>query len=553
MEQETIKREAMEFDVVVVGAGPAGLSTAIRLKQLAQKHVIDMEVAVVEKAAEIGGHIVSGALFEPTALHELFPDWHVRKAPLQTKVTDDRVYHLISAQKKLKLPNFLVPQSLHNQGNYVISLANLCRWLGEQAESLDVQLLPGFAAAEIIYEQQQIKGVITRDQGLDQQGKPKTNFNPGYQLLGKYVIFAEGCRGHLGKQLIQQYQLDQHSDPQHYGIGFKELWHIDPALHQPGLVLHTSGWPLDHHTEGGGFLYHMENSQVALGQIIALNYTNPYLSPYDEFQRWKQHPLISQYLQGGKRISYGARAVNKGGFFSLPELTMPGGLLVGCDAGFLNGAKIKGTHTAMKSGMLAAEAVFEQLKKDGTGGRNLSSYTNKVKDSWLYQELYQARNFSSAFHKFGTLFGGAYHVAEQNIFKNKLPIHLHNKEPDYGSLKKSSLSKPIVYPKPDQKISFDKLSSLYLAHTHHQENQPVHLQLKDTNIPIRINLPEYAEPAQRYCPAGVYEILEQDGRAHFQINAQNCIHCKVCDIKDPSQNINWTVPEGGDGPNYPDM
>ena len=556
-DQALVPREQMEFDVVIVGAGPAGLSSAIRLKQLAKQYELDLEVAVVEKAAEVGGHILSGAVFEPAALNELIPDWKARKAPVLTQVVRDEVHHLISAKKHFKLPDFLTPLSLHNQGNYIISLANLCRWLATQAEELEVQILPGFAASEIIYEDDQVKGIITRDHGLDAQGKPKASFAPGYELLAKYVVFAEGCRGHLGKELIQKFKLDQHSDPQHYGIGFKEIWQVDQKLHQPGLVVHTSGWPLDNQTEGGGFVYHMENNQIALGLIVALNYANPYLSPYDEFQRWKHHPMISRYLKQAKRIAYGARAVNKGGLFSLPQLTVPGGLLVGCDAGFLNGAKIKGSHTAMKSGMLAAEAIVEQLKQDvkqdAPGRKNLKAYQTKVNNSWLYKELYQARNFSSAFHKFGTLLGGAFHMIEQNIFRHKLPIHLHNKQPDYASLKNCKASKPIAYPKPDNHISFDKPSSVYLSHTNHKEDQPVHLRLTDSRIPVDLNLPLYDEPAQRYCPAGVYEILRKDNQPYFQINAQNCIHCKVCDIKDPSQNINWTVPEGGDGPNYPDM
>jgi electron-transferring-flavoprotein dehydrogenase len=441
---------------------------------------------------------------------------------------------------------------MHNDGNYIISLGELCRWLGEQAEALGVNIFPGFAASEVIYEEGRVAGVVTGDMGIAENGEHKPTYEPGYELKARYTIFTEGCRGNLGKELMQKYELRQNSDPQHYGIGIKEVWAIDPARHQEGLVVHTTGWPLDNKTEGGGFLYHAAGNQVYVGYIIALNYSNPYLHPFKEFQRWKHHPKISQYLEGGERVSYGARAVNKGGLQSLPQLAFPGGVLAGCEAGFLNGAKIKGSHTAMKTGMLAAEAVHAALQSEAPDD-SVGNYEQRVKDSWVWQELHQARNFAPAQHKFGNLLGAAFIWLDQNIFRGKLPFTLHNTDADHDALTLAAQANQIEYPSPDGKLSFDVLSSVFLSSTNHEENQPIHLQLSDASVPIMQNLPQYAEPAQRYCPAGVYEIVEEGGSQRFQINAQNCVHCKTCDIKDPAQNITWTVPEGGGGPNYPGM
>ncbi|MFD1007568.1 electron transfer flavoprotein-ubiquinone oxidoreductase [Oceanisphaera ostreae] len=551
-------RESMTFDVVIVGAGPAGLSAACRLMQQAWDAEQELTVCVVEKGSEVGAHILSGAVIEPRALNELFPSWREQGAPLKTAVTEDRIYLLKDAYSARRIPNALVPKTMHNTDNYVASLGNLCRWLGERAEELDVEIFPGFAASEVLYhEDGSVKGIATGDMGIAHDGQQKDSYMPGMELHAKYTLFTEGCRGHLGKQLIEHFALDQGADPQHYGLGIKELWDIDPEKHQPGLVLHGTGWPLsdkDHgDTNGGFFLYHAEDNQVVVGLIIDLNYSNPWLSPFDELQRMKHHPLFKQYLDGGKRVSYGARAIAKGGFNSLPKMTMPGALLLGCDAGTLNFSKIKGTHTAMKSGMLAAEAVFEALGTGDEGGKDLTSFIDKFKDSWLFDELFRSRNFGPAIHKFGTLLGGAFNVVDQNVFNGKLPLTLHDTFSDYTQLKPASEYKKIEYPKPDGKISFDKLSSVFLSNTNHEEDQPSHLQLRDTRIPLSKNLPMWAEPAQRYCPAGVYEVIEEGEGKRFQINAQNCVHCKTCDIKDPSQNIVWVVPEGGGGPNYPNM
>ncbi|WP_183167789.1 electron transfer flavoprotein-ubiquinone oxidoreductase [Azomonas macrocytogenes] len=548
-------RESMEFDVVIVGAGPAGLSAACRLMQLAAEQERALEVCVVEKGSEVGAHILSGAVIEPRALDELFPDWKERGAPLNTPVSEDRLYLLKSAGQAIRLPDPLVPKTLHNQGNYVASLGNLVRWLGEQAEQLGVQIFPGFAAAEVLYrEDGSVKGVATGDMGVAADGSRKDSFEPGIELHAKYTLFAEGCRGHLGQQLRRRFELERNADPQHYGLGIKELWDIDSARHQPGLVIHGSGWPLQGDASGGFFLYHAENNQVVVGLIVDLNYVNPWLSPFDEFQRMKHHPVLKHYLEGGKRVSYGARAIAKGGFNALPEMVFPGGLLIGCEAGTLNFAKIKGTHTAMKSGMLAAETVFEALVDGDEGGRALEAFDERFRASWLYEELYRSRNFGPALHRFGALGGGAFNFLEQSLFSGQLPITLRDRDEDHARLRPAADFSSIAYPKPDGLLSFDKLSSVFLSNTNHAENQPCHLVLKDAEVPVASNLPCYAEPAQRYCPAGVYEVSgdEREGW-RFQVNAQNCLHCKTCDIKDPAQNIVWTTPEGGGGPNYPNM
>ena len=549
-----MQRETMEFDVVIVGAGPAGLSAACRLMQIGQESGKALEVCVLEKGSEVGSHILSGAVLDPRALNELFPDWKNSGAPLNTPVSEDRMFMLKDDRSAVKFPGFLVPPSMHNQNNYIISMGNLCRWLAEQAESMGVNLFPGFPAAELIMEQSCVRGVITGDMGRAADGSEKDSFEPGMELRAKYVLFAEGSRGHLGKQLIEEFNLDEGRDPQHYGIGIKELWEVPQELHHPGLVVHGSGWPLDKETSGGWFLYHMEERQVAVGLIVDLNYANPYLSPFDEFQRLKLHPTLRRHLEGGKRITYGARALTKGGLNCLPKMHFPGGLLIGCDAGTLNFASIKGGHTAMKSGMLAAETVHAALSQSDEGGRDLDQYEERMRDSWLYEELKEHRNFGPAMHKFGPLMGGAFNWLSQVIFRGRLPLTLHDKKLDYQCLKPAADCTPIEYPKPDGRISFDKLSSVYLSNTNHEENQPCHLQLADPDLPLRENLPRYAEPAQRYCPAGVYEVLEDDsGKPVFQINSQNCVHCKTCDIKDPAQNITWVTPEGSGGPNYPNM
>jgi len=551
-----MEREYMEFDVVVVGAGPAGLSAACRLKQKAADAGQEISVCVVEKGSEVGAHILSGAVFEPRALNELFPDWKALGAPLNTPVTRDDIYLLKNEQAASKLPNMLVPKTMHNEGNYIISLGNLCRWLAQQAENLGVEIYPGFAAQEALIDEDGIvRGIVTGDLGVDREGNPKEGmYTPGMELRAKYTLFAEGCRGHIGKQLINRFQLNANVDPQHYGIGIKELWDIDPARHEQGLVVHTAGWPLDDENTGGSFLYHLENNQVVVGLIVDLSYSNPYLSPFDEFQRYKHHPVIKQYLEGGKRVSYGARAIAKGGLNCLPKMVFKGGALIGCDAGTLNFAKIKGSHTAMKSGMLAAEAIAEALAAGREGGDELTAYEENFKSSWVYDQLYKSRNFGAAIHKWGAVKGGAFNFIDQNIFGGKIPFTLHDTKPDYACLKHADQARKIDYPKPDGKLSFDKLSSVFLSNTNHEEDQPVHLKLIDPSIPIEKNLPLYDEPAQRYCPAGVYEVVSNDdGSQRFQINAQNCVHCKTCDIKDPSQNITWVAPEGTGGPNYPNM
>lgn len=547
-----MERESMEYDVVIVGAGPAGLSAACRLKQLNE----ELAVCVVEKGSEVGAHILSGAVLEPRALNELFPDWKEMDAPLNTPVSEDEFYFMTSSEKSTKLAHWMIPKPTHNDGNYVVSLGNVCRWLGQQAENLGVEIYPGFAAAEVVYNDDgSVKGVATGDMGVSADGSQKASYQPGFELHAKYTIFSEGCRGHLGKQLISQFKLDEGKAPQHYGIGIKELWDIDPEKHKPGLVMHGLGWPLtESSSTGGWFLYHAENNQVVVGLITDLNYSNPHVSPFEEFQRVKLHPTLKHYLEGGKRVSYGARALEKGGLNSLPKMTFPGGLLIGCDAGTMNSVKIKGSHTAMKSGMLAAETIAEALKADKKG-EELTEFDANFKKSWLYEELYTTRNFVGAMHKLGTFIGAGFVWVEQNIFGGKLPINFRDETPDYSCLKPADQSKKIDYPKPDNKITFDRLSSVFLSNTNHEEDQPCHLQLKDSKIPLDVNLPKWNEPAQRYCPAGVYEIVEDEesGDKRFQINAQNCVHCKTCDIKDPSQNINWVTPEGMGGPNYPNM
>ena len=545
-------REAMEYDVVIVGGGPAGLSAAIRLKQLAAEKGQEVSVCVLEKGSEVGAHILSGAVMDPRALDELIPDWKEKGAPLNTAVTEYRVL-ILTESKSYATPSFAIPKALTNHGNYVISLANVVRWLGQQAEALGVEIFPGFPAAEILYnEDGSVKGVATGNMGVKRDGEPGPDFQLGMELHARYTLFAEGSRGHLGKQLMAKYDLNKGKDPQTYGIGIKELWEIDPAKHKPGLVIHTAGWPLDNSTYGGSFLYHLENNQVAVGFVVGLAYQNPYLSPYEEFQRYKTHPAIRHFFEGGKRISYGARAITAGGLQSLPKTVFPGGALIGCDAGFLNTSRIKGSHAAIKTGMLAADAAFDALAA-GRQGDELSAYPAAFEQSWLHEELHIARNFKPWMAK-GLVMGTIMTGIDQIVFRGKAPWTLHHKHADHECLKPASQFKPIVYPKPDGKLTFDRLSSVFISNTNHGEDQPVHLTLKNPSVPVDVNLATYAGPEQRYCPAGVYEFVKTDeGKDRLQINAQNCVHCKTCDIKDPTQNIVWVTPEGGGGPNYPNM
>ncbi|MGA0024669.1 MAG: electron transfer flavoprotein-ubiquinone oxidoreductase [Burkholderiales bacterium] len=543
----------MEYDVVIVGAGPAGLGAAIRIKQLAAEHNHEVGVCVLEKGSEVGAHILSGAVMDPVALNELIPDWKEKDAPLNAPVTEDR-FMFLTETGAMKVPSALLPQCFQNHGNYVVSLANVTRWLGQQAEALGVEIFPGFAAAEVLFDDNgAVRGVATGDMGIGKDGQPTEAHQRGMELHARYTFFAEGCRGHLGKQLQEKFKLRDGVDPQVYGIGLKELWEIKPEMHQPGLVIHTAGWPLASDTYGGSFFYHLEDNLVAIGFVVGLGYTNPYLSPYEEFQRYKTHPAIRPFLEGGKRIAYGARAISAGGLQSLPKLTFPGGCLVGDDAGFLNASRIKGSHAAIKSGMLAAEAAFAALKS-GTPAPELSAYPEAFRKSWLHQELHKARNFKPWMSKglyTGTLMVGI----DQVLFRGKAPWTLHHDHADHETLKRKTECEPIEYPKPDGVISFDRLSSVFISNTNHNEDQPAHLTLKDASVPVNVNLELYDAPEQRYCPAGVYEIVRNDDGSNprLQINAQNCVHCKTCDIKDPRQNIHWVTPEGGGGPNYASM
>lgn len=549
-----MERESMEVDVVIVGAGPSGLSAAIRLMQLANDAGKELSVVVIEKGSEVGAHILSGAVFEPRALNELIPDWKEKGAPLDVPVTEEK-FVFLSEAGTIGMPTFMLPPPMQNHGNYVISLGNLCRWLAEQAEALGVEIFPGFAASEILYnEDGSVRGVATGNMGVKRDGSEGPHFEPGMELHAKYTFFAEGARGHLGKQIIEKFDLKKDTDPSVYGIGIKELWEVDPAKHKEGRIMHTAGWPLKNDTYGGSFVYHTSNNQVIVGFVIGLNYTNPYLSPFEEMQRFKTHPIMRDLLEGGKRVSYGARAINAGGIQALPKMTFPGGLLIGCDAGTLNVPKIKGSHTAMKSGMMAAEAAFAALTSDAEAPAELESFTEAFNKSWVYKELYQARNFKPFMSK-GLLKGTFLAGIDQVLFKGKAPWTLRHDHADHETLKHKDSVKPIEYPKPDGKLTFDRLSSVFLSSTNHEEDQPVHLTLKDNSVPVSINLAQYDAPEQRYCPAGVYEIVRNDDGSdpRLQINAQNCVHCKTCDIKDPTQNINWVTPEGGGGPNYPNM
>ncbi len=548
-----MERESMEYDVVIVGAGPAGLSAAIRLKQLAQQHDHDVSVCVIEKGSEVGAHILSGAVLEPRALNELIPDWKEKGAPLNTPVTGEK-FMFLSKSGAIGLPMIFMPPAMHNSGNYIISLGNLCRWLAEQAEAMEVEIFPGFTAAEVLFDDNgAVRGIATGDMGRDKEGNQTDAYEPGMELHAKYTFMAEGCRGSLGKQVIARFHLSEGAQEQTYGIGIKELWEVDPANHQQGMILHSAGWPLGGGNYGGSFIYHLEDNQVAAGFVVGLDYQNPWLSPFNEFQRFKTHPKIRPIFEGGRRIAYGARALNEGGLQSLPKLVFPGGVLIGCEAGTLNMPKIKGTHTAMKTGMLAAEAAFDALKRGSAGGDELPAYSDAFNDSWVYEELKLARNVRPSF-RWGLWGGTLYTGIDQTLLRGRAPWTLKHTHVDHETLKPAAECQRIEYPAPDGKITFDRSSSVYLSNTNHEENQPCHLTLKDAGVPIETNLKIYQAPEQRYCPAGVYEIVDDEsGNPMLQINAQNCVHCKTCDIKDPTQNITWVTPQGGDGPNYPNM
>ena len=548
-------REFMEYDVVIVGAGPAGLSAAIRLRQLAAESGEEVSVCVLEKGSEVGAHILSGAVLETRALDELIPDWQEQGAPLNSPVTEES-FLFLTEKGSVNVPVWALPPQMQNHGNYVISLGNVCRWLGEQAEALGAEIYPGFAANELLSDSSgRITGVATGDMGVGKDGEPKESFQRGMELRAKYTFFGEGCRGSLSKQLSERFRLRSDCDPQTYGIGLKELWELDPAKHKQGMVLHTAGWPMDGKTWGGSFVYHLEDNQAYVGFVVGLDYENPYLSPFDELQRFKTHPAIRTMLEGGRRVAYGARALNEGGFQSIPKLTFPGGLLIGCSAGFLNVPKIKGSHNAMKSGMLAAEAAFAALMSGNDEGGELTDYSQALENSWVYEELRKARNFRPAFARWGLLGGTLYGGFDLKVLGGRAPWTFRHEHEDHSRLKHASEAPKIEYPKPDGVLTFDKNSSVFLSNTNHEEDQPVHLRLSDQSVPVDHNLALYEAPEQRYCPAGVYEILrDDDGRnPRLQINAQNCVHCKTCDIKDPTQNINWATPEGGGGPNYPNM